>query len=45
MAKELEEAMPDAVVHLAAISFVGHADATAFYAVNVVGSINLLSVW
>ena len=33
----------DAVVHLAAISFVGHADDAAFYAVNVVGTCNLLS--
>jgi len=32
----------DTVVHLAAISFVGHADNAAFYAVNVVGTTNLL---
>lgn len=32
----------NAVVHLAAISFVGHADNTAFFAVNVVGTTNLL---
>lgn len=38
----LAAAHHDAVVHLAAISFVGHADNTAFYAVNVVGTTNLL---
>ncbi len=43
VAAEVLQATPDAVVHLAAISFVGHADDTAFYGVNVVGTMNLLS--
>lgn len=40
---EVGDTAPDAVVHLAAISFVGHADDGAFYAVNVVGTTNLLN--
>jgi nucleoside-diphosphate-sugar epimerase len=43
VAAEVLEAAPDAVVHLAAISYVGHADDTAFYGVNVVGTMNLLA--
>ena len=39
---EVLQAAPDAVVHLGAISFVGHADETKFYGINVVGTINLL---
>lgn len=43
MQAEVLLAVPDAVVHLAAISFVGHADDAAFYAVNAVGTTNLLT--
>ena len=39
---QVAEAAPDAVVHLAAISFVGHSQASAFYDVNVIGTLNLL---
>ena len=43
VAAEVAYAQPDMVVHLAAISFVGHADEKAFYGVNVVGTMNLLA--
>lgn len=44
LCKEVAEGIPpQAVVHLAGISFVGHADDSAFYVVNVVGTTNLLA--
>ena len=39
---ELEMSRPDAVVHLAALAFVNSDDYASFYAVNQVGSFNLL---
>jgi nucleoside-diphosphate-sugar epimerase len=38
----LEEVQPDVIVHLAAIAFVGHGAADAFYQVNLIGTRNLL---
>lgn len=40
--RALEMAQPDYIVHLAAISFVGHDDLLDFYRVNVIGTLNLL---
>lgn len=38
----IEQVQPDYVIHLAAIAFVGHADDSAFYKTNVLGSTHLL---
>ncbi len=38
----VREAAPDTVVHLAAVSFVGHHHPEEFYLVNVFGTLNLL---
>lgn len=39
---EVARVKPDFVVHLAGVSFVGHAEIDAFYRVNVQGSLHLL---
>lgn len=38
----LKKVKPDYIIHLAAISFVGHADSSEFYKVNVIGTENIL---
>ena len=38
----VNEVKPDGAIHLAALSFVGHEDESAFYAVNTVGTTNFL---
>ena len=42
LAEEVRHVAPDAVVHLAGISFAHHADESALYAVNTVGTTHLL---
>jgi len=42
LALEIKALNPSAVIHLAAIAFVGHGNANAFYEVNLIGSRNLL---
>jgi GDP-6-deoxy-D-talose 4-dehydrogenase len=43
VAQEVARVEPEVVIHLAAISFVAHADDTAFYRVNVIGTQNILA--
>src|SRR5690606_34469972 len=38
----MNEVQPDVVIHLAALAFVGHGDANAFYQINLLGTRNLL---
>ena len=40
----ISRVQPDIVIHLAAIAFVGHGDANAFYQINLQGTRNLLEV-
>jgi GDP-6-deoxy-D-talose 4-dehydrogenase len=42
VAREVAALQPDLAVHLAAISFVGHADERAFYDVNLFGTLHLV---
>jgi nucleoside-diphosphate-sugar epimerase len=42
MASAVEQARPDRVIHLAAVSFVAHDDVEAIYRTNVLGSLALL---
>jgi GDP-6-deoxy-D-talose 4-dehydrogenase len=42
VATEIAQLKPQAVIHLAAISYVGHGNASAFYEVNLMGTRNLL---
>ena len=43
LAQAVAQARPHAVIHLAAIAFVGHGDADAFYRVNLLGTRHLLA--
>lgn len=43
LAQAVAQAQPHAVIHLAAIAFVGHGDADAFYRVNLLGTRHLLA--
>lgn len=40
--QEVQSIQPEAVIHLAAMSFIVHGDASAFYRVNLIGTRNLL---
>lgn len=43
LSRVVADVSPDVVIHLAGIAFVAHADADAFYRVNLIGTRNLLA--
>jgi len=43
VSKEIAQVQPEMVLHLAGIAFVGHGNANAFYDVNLIGTLNLLT--
>ena len=43
VSKEIAQVQPEMVLHLAGIAFVGHGNANAFYDVNLIGALNLLT--
>ena len=43
VSKEIRNKQPDAVAHLAGISFAGHGNTNAFYKVHLIGTSNLLN--
>ena len=43
LSRVVEDVRPDVAIHLAAVAFVAHADADAFYRVNLIGTRNLLA--
>jgi len=45
VSETLRELKPDGVIHLAALSFVGHDNPEEFYSVNTIGTMNLIEAY